>query len=127
MWDVTPVHPTAMTPVVNLLYALAEVHQVSPSAALILSTRHLTVHVMRQFDNVCWHYFSMKDIDAANHIANIIYNFESSTVQSWILAEEDQLVALTFPKFLITFKKNFLPCTWEDDLVQDQICLRSRR
>jgi hypothetical protein len=66
----------------------------------------------------------MKDIDAADHVGKIIYNFESSTVQSWILAEEDWLVALTFPKFLITFKKKFLPCTWEDDLAQDQIAIQ---
>jgi len=119
-----PVHPTAITPVVDLLYVPAEVHQVSLSAAPILSAGHLTVHVMHQFDNACWHYFLMKDIDAANCVAKIIYNFKSSTVQSWILAEGDWLVALTFPEFLITFKKKILPHTREDDLVQDQITIQ---
>jgi hypothetical protein len=66
----------------------------------------------------------MKGIDAAECVGKIIYNFESSAVQSWILAEEDRLIALTFPEFLITFKKKFLPRTWEDDLVQDQIAIQ---
>jgi hypothetical protein len=94
-----------MTPVVDPLYAPVEVRQVSPSAAPILSAGCLTVHIMRQFDNACRHYFLMKGIDAANHVGKIIYNFESSAVQSWILAEEDRLV-------------------WEDNLVQDQIAIQ---
>jgi len=87
-----------MTPVVDPLYALAEVCQVSPSAALILTAGQLTVQVLHQFENACHWYFSMKDVDAVDHVGKIIYNFESSVVQSWIMAEEAQLIALSFPQ-----------------------------
>ncbi|KAF8219177.1 hypothetical protein L208DRAFT_1342593, partial [Tricholoma matsutake] len=73
------------------------------------------------FDTACRHYFSVKDVPANDHVKKIIYNFESTAVQSWINAEEARLVALLFPEFLITLKKKFLPCSWEDELVQDQI------
>jgi len=113
-----------MTPVINPLYALAEVHQVSLSSAPILSAGHLTVNVMRQFNNACRHYFSMKDVATNNHVGKIIYNFKSTSVQLWIMAEEAQLIALPFPDFLVRLKKKFLPQTWEDDLVQDQIAIQ---
>lgn len=63
----------------------------------------------------------MKDIAADVRIGKIIYNFESTAIQSWINVEEAQLLALTFPVFLIALKKKFLPQSWEDELVQDQI------
>ena len=66
----------------------------------------------------------MKDIVAANCIGKIIYNFKSSAVQSWIMAEEAHLIALTFPEFLLALKEKFLPHTWEDDLMQDQIIIQ---
>lgn len=113
-----------MTPVVDPLYAITEVRQVSPSAAPILSAGHLTVTVVRQFDNACRRYFSVKDVAAADRVGKVIYNFESATIQSWISAQEAQLIALQFPKFLVSLKKKFLPRTWEDDLVQEQIVLQ---
>jgi len=56
-----------------------------------------------------------------NHVMAIIYNFESSSVQSWINANHAHLTALTFPLFLLKFKKKFLPCNWQDDLISMQI------
>lgn len=110
-----------MSPLVDPLYALAEVRQVSPSAPLILSTSLLTLPIIWQFENACCRYFSMKDVDANDHVSNIIYNFESAAIQSWVIAEEDALLELSFADFMVTFKKKFLPRTWEDNLVQDQI------
>ena len=71
-----------MALVIDPLYALAEVCQVFPSAAPILTAGCLTVQVLRQFENTCCRYFSMKDMDTADHVGKIIYNFESSMVQS---------------------------------------------
>lgn len=110
-----------MTPVIDPLYALAEVHQASPSSAPVLSVGWLTVNIVQQFKNACHHYFSMKDVAADNRISKIIYNFESTSVQSWIMAEE---IALPFPNFLVRLKKKFLPWTWEDKLIQDQIAIQ---
>jgi hypothetical protein len=78
----------------------------------------LTVNVIRQFDNACQHYFSVKDVDIAICVTKIIYNFELTTIQSWISAQEAQLIALQFPEFLVALRKRFLPRTWEDDFVQ---------
>ena len=64
----------------------------------------------------------MKDIAANNWVGKIIYNFESSAVQSWISADEAHLISLTF--LLVELKKKFLPRSWEDKLVQDQITMQ---
>jgi len=66
----------------------------------------------------------MKDVDTDDCIGKIIYNFESTSVQSWIMAEEAQLITLPFPDFLVRLKKKFLPQSWEDNLVQDQIAIQ---
>jgi hypothetical protein len=63
----------------------------------------------------------VKDVADNNHVGKIIYNFESTAVQSWINAEEARLLDLSFPEFLVALKKKFLPHSWEDELVQDQI------
>lgn len=113
-----------MAPIIDPLYAPIEVHQALPLSTPILTTGLLTVLVVRQFDNMCHHYFSMKDVAADDHVGKIIHNFESTAVQSWVIAEEATLLALSFTDFLVAFKKKFLPCTWEDDLVQEQISIQ---
>jgi hypothetical protein len=110
-----------MTPATDTLYASAEVKQTSPSAAPILLAGRLMIKVLHQFENACRHYFSMKDVTVKDHIGKVIYNFESTAIQSWINTEEAQLLVLSFPEFLIMLKKKFLPRSWEDELVQDQI------
>jgi len=66
----------------------------------------------------------MKDIAANDWVTKIIYNFESSAVQSWVSADEAHLISLTFPAFLVELRKKFLLRSWEDDLVQDQITMQ---
>jgi hypothetical protein len=110
-----------MTPSNVPLYAAAKVKQMSPSSAPLLFAGCLTIKVLRQFDTACRRYFSVKDIAEDDHVGKIIYNFKSMAVQSWINAEEARLVALSFPEFLVLLKKKFLPCSWEDELIQDQI------
>lgn len=55
----------------------------------------------------------------------ILYNFESSPVQSWINANHECLSTSTFLAFILEFKKNFLPRTWQDTLVASQIVMQS--
>ncbi|KAF8234220.1 hypothetical protein L208DRAFT_1262803, partial [Tricholoma matsutake] len=98
--------------------------QASPSSAPILSAGRLTVNVICQFENACRCYFLMKGVDAADPVGKIIYNFESTTVQSWINPDEVQLISLQFPEFLVMLKKKFLPHTWEDYLVEEQITIQ---
>lgn len=116
----TPQMNTSTTP----LYVPAEVKQASPSSAPILTAGRLTIAVVCQFETACRCYFSVKDVTTGDCIGKIIYNFKSMAVQSWINAEEAQLLALPFSDFLITLKKKFLPRSWEDDLVQDQIIMQ---
>jgi hypothetical protein len=59
----------------------------------------------------------MKDIATNDRVGKIIYDFESSAVQSWVSADEARLISLTFPAFLVEVKKKFLPRSWEDELV----------
>ena len=66
----------------------------------------------------------MKDIATDDRVGKVIYNFESSAVQSWVSADEARLISLTFPAFLVELKKKFLPRSWEDELVQDQITMQ---
>lgn len=105
-----------MTPSNVPLYAAAEVKQVSPSSAPLLSAGCLMIKVLHQFNTACRRYFSVKDVAAGDHVGKIIYNFKSTVIQSWINAKEAQLLTLTFPEFLVVLKKKFLPRSWEDEL-----------
>lgn len=95
-----------MAPLVDPLYAPAEVSQVSPSALPILSAGLLTLPIVHQFDNTCHRYFSIKDMDVDDDVTKILYNFKSVAIQSWVMAEEDMLLAMSFNDFLVAFKKN---------------------
>jgi hypothetical protein len=114
-----------MVPLVNPLYALAEVRQSSPNTAPILSPGSLTISVLHTFETACRCYFANKEITANNQVGQIFYNFESATVQSWVLAEEDRLATLSFKVFMTEFKLKFLVRSWEDELIQDQIAFQS--
>lgn len=76
------------------------------------------------FETVCRCYFANKGITAAEQVEKVIYNFEAASVQSWVMADEDHLLTLTFKEFLTEFKLKFLARSWEDELVQDQITLQ---
>ena len=120
----TPLSTITMSPTIDPLYAPVEIHQSLPSAEPILSAGCLTITVLCQFDNTCCCYFSLKDISPDDCVSKIIYNFESSAVQSWVATDETCLSALEFPAFLVELKKKFLPRSWEDELVQDQISMQ---
>jgi hypothetical protein len=85
----------------------------------------LTIPVLRTFETACHHYFANKEIAAEDQVGKILYNFESATVQSWVLAEKERLSALTFRVFMTKFKLKFLVRSWEDELIQDQITCQS--
>lgn len=92
--------------------------------APILSPGTLTIPLCT-FKTACHHYFANKEIAANDQVGKILYNFESTTVQSWVLAEEDHLTTLTFKVFMTKFKLKFLVHSWEDELIQDQIAFQS--
>jgi hypothetical protein len=108
----------------NDQYTKAEVIQSSPSHAPILSAGRLTISVLRSFQNGCRRFFSIKGVDAADQVGKIIYNFEGNDIQGWIYAEEARLVELAFADFITELKKKFLPASWEDELVEEQISLQ---
>jgi hypothetical protein len=114
-----------MAPLVNPLYALAEVRQGSQNMAPILSPGSLMIPVLCTFETTCRHYFMNKEIAANDQVRQILYNFKSAAVQSWVLTEEDHLAMLSFKVFMIEFKLKFLTCSWEDKLIQDQISFQS--
>ncbi|KAF8224209.1 hypothetical protein L208DRAFT_1312759, partial [Tricholoma matsutake] len=69
-------------------------------------------------------YFTNKSIMANDQVSKIIYNFEATSVQSWVTANEDRLLLLTFKEFMAEFRGKFLVRSWEDELVQDQIAMQ---
>ena len=113
-----------MVPLINPLYALAEVQQSSPNTAPILSLGTLTIPVLHTFETACRCYFVNKEIAADDQVGRILYNFKSATVQSWVLMEEDCLAVLSFKVFMTEFKLKFLAHSWEDELIQDQIAFQ---
>jgi hypothetical protein len=115
-----------MAPLVDPLYVPAEVHQHSPNTAPVLSPGRLMIQVLRQFENACRRYFSMKDIAEDERMGKILYNFESAAVQSWVMANEERLTTITFAAFLIKFKKKFLARLWEEELINNQISLQGK-
>ena len=66
-----------------------------------------------------------QESSVGDQVGKILYNFESATVQSWVLADEDHLAGLSFKVFMMEFKLKFLACSWEDKLIQDQITFQS--
>ena len=57
----------------------------------------------------------------SDQVAHIINNFDSTEIANWASNNETNLVKGSFPDFLDSLKKKFLPHNWEDDLVQTQI------
>ncbi|KAF8225990.1 hypothetical protein L208DRAFT_1304167, partial [Tricholoma matsutake] len=92
--------------------------------APILSAGCITIAMVHVFENACRHFFQNKKIPKDERVVAIIYNFESSSVQSWVNTHHDRLL-LTFSAFLLEFKKKFLPENWQDDLVATQISVQS--
>ncbi|KAF8237027.1 hypothetical protein L208DRAFT_1174513, partial [Tricholoma matsutake] len=70
-------------------------------------------------------FFQNKKIPKDERVMAIIYNFESSSVQSWVNTHHDHLLLLMFSAFLLEFEKKFLPANWQDDLVTTQISIQS--
>jgi hypothetical protein len=66
----------------------------------------------------------MKDIPEDERVGKIIYNFESTAIQSWVANNKAHLTTILFTAFLVDFKKRFLARSWEEELVNDQICLQ---
>lgn len=54
-----------------------------------------------------------------------MYNFEGSSLQSWVNTNQAQLTGLSFTQFLLEFRKKFLPPTWQDNLIATQISMQS--
>jgi hypothetical protein len=104
--------------------APATVLQQSSSHAPVLSSGRVTIAAIRVFENACRRYFQHKKIEEENRVPSILYNFESSAIQSWINANQERLATMNFVEFLLEFKKKFLPRTWQDTLVSTQIALQ---
>ena len=68
----------------------------------------------------------MKGIPEDKHVSKIIYNFESTVIQSWVMNNEACLTTLMFTAFFLDFKKKLLVSFWEDELVADQILLQRK-
>jgi hypothetical protein len=105
-------------------YAPAVVQQQSASHTAVLSAGHVTIAAMRIFENACHRYFQHKLVAEADCVLAVIYNFEGLSVQSWINMNLARLTELTFPLFILKFKKKFLPRNWQDDLISTQIGLQ---
>jgi hypothetical protein len=101
--------------------------QQSSSHAPILSARCITIGMICIFENACHCFFQHKPIAEADCVEVIIYNFKSSKIQSWINANLACLIALTFSQFILEFKKKFLPCNWQNDLVAIQISMQGMK
>jgi hypothetical protein len=85
------------------------------------------IATMRVFENACCRFFQHKSIGEADHVKSVIYNFESSSVQSWVNVNHAHLVKMTFTQFILEFKHKFLPCNWQDDLVSTQIGMQGMK
>jgi hypothetical protein len=112
-----------MSIAINIPYAAAKVVQ-SGSGGPVLSNGRLTIKTLRVFENTCRRYFSHKGTAAEERVGKILYNFESAEIQTWVYTEEDQLAGLDFNAFIVELKKKFLPRTWEQTLVRDQVALQ---
>jgi hypothetical protein len=102
-------------------YAPATVSQQSSSHTPVLSAGHVTIAAVRVWENNCRRFFQHKSIAEADRVQSIIFNFEGSNMQAWVNTNLARLTSLTYPAFVLKFKKKFLPRNWQDDLVSTQI------
>jgi hypothetical protein len=119
----TPVDPV----IASMPYAPANVLQSSTSQPPLLSSGSITIANLRKFDYACKRFFAYKEITAEEQVGRIIYSFESEFMQSWIQAESDRLVTLTFAEFMLEIKRKWLPSDWEDELIQELIAPQGSR
>jgi hypothetical protein len=109
----------------NIPYAPATVVGGKGNHAPVLSAGRITIPVIRIFENACRCFFQNKKLAEEERVLSIIYNFESSAVQAWVMTHHDCLVGLGFVEFFTKFKNKFLPANWKDDLVAMQISMQS--
>jgi hypothetical protein len=109
----------------NIPYAPATIVGGKGNHALVLSAGRITIPVIRIFENACRRFFQNKKLAEEERVLSIIYNFESSAVQAWVMTHHDRLVGLGFVEFFTEFKNKFLPANWKDNLVATQISMQS--
>lgn len=114
-------------PLINPLYAPAEVKQLLANTTPLLTAGHLSIQVLQVFETACRCYFTHKKIAAVDQVNKVLCNFKAASVQSWVNVDEERLLELTFKEFLMEFRGKFLVCSWEDKLVQDQISLQAKQ
>ncbi|KAF8233412.1 hypothetical protein L208DRAFT_1056146, partial [Tricholoma matsutake] len=102
----------------------AKVRQGSANAAPLLTTGSLSIQVLHGFKTACQQFFVNKNIEGGDQVGKVMYNFEAVSTQSWVSANKDRLLALMFKEFMAEFKGKFLACSWEDELIQDQIAIQ---
>jgi hypothetical protein len=111
----------------DIQYAPPSIQQRSASHAPVLSAGRVTIAAMHVFKNACRRFFQHKSIGEADRVESVIYNFKSSSVQSWVNVNHTRLVEMTFAQFILEFKRKFLPRNWQDDLVSTQISMQGVR
>ncbi|KAH9008539.1 hypothetical protein EDB84DRAFT_1571993 [Lactarius hengduanensis] len=83
------------------------------------STGRITPKAIRDFENHAENFFlNVKGgVEEEEKVTKIIGCFESSLVHDWIAINRKTLCALSFEKFMKTFRKRWLPANWEEDLL----------
>ncbi|KAF8269461.1 hypothetical protein EI94DRAFT_1799256 [Lactarius quietus] len=82
----------------------------------ILTNGEVTPKVVHEFENHCITYFVNAKDGVANSIkvSKILGCIENTLIDDWAAVDHEQPAALSFPKFMKEFCKQWLPFNWEE-------------
>ncbi|KAF8258264.1 hypothetical protein EI94DRAFT_1708158 [Lactarius quietus] len=88
----------------------------------ILTDGEVTPKVVCKFENHCITYFvNAKDgVADSVKVSKILGCFENTLIDDWAAMDREQLVVLSFPKFMKEFCKQWLLFNWEE-MVQTEM------
>ena len=64
-----------------------------------------------------------KKIIADDQVALIIGGIQDNRVGDWISSDRDRLIALSFDKFMVEFRDNYLAEDWEEDTLREVLSM----
>ena len=93
---------------------VTQVKQESSSRPPVLLPGDISPAVMQEFEDGCCGYFDNKEVAKDKQVCKILSCFKGTRIPDWIATKRDQLLPLTFDKFMAKFCNAYLDDDWEE-------------
>jgi hypothetical protein len=86
----------------------------------------VTPGALRAFENYAENFFINVKGGVADDqkVSRLLGCFQNRLIDDWIACNREKLIALTFPKFMETFRDRWLPADWEQSLKKKMVAAK---